>query len=69
MAFSCIYLLYPGLVHPFHFASFYLIPYMVVISTSLKILYQFLYRMYINHTHLLNFLFYPSPVISAFPLG
>jgi hypothetical protein len=31
----------------------------MVVSTSLKILYSFSYRKYINHVHLLNF--YPSP--------
>jgi hypothetical protein len=31
-----------------------------VVSTNLKILYSFLYREYINHIHLLNFLLFPS---------
>jgi hypothetical protein len=36
---------------------FYLSPFLMVVSTSLKILYSFLHRKYINHIHLLL----PSP--------
>jgi hypothetical protein len=32
----------------------------MAISTSLKILYSFLYRKYTTHIHLLNFLLLPS---------
>jgi hypothetical protein len=39
------------------FCSFYLSP---PLSTGLKTLYSFLYRKYINHIHLLNFLLLPS---------
>jgi hypothetical protein len=38
-------------------------PLLMVISTDLKILYLFLYREYINHVHLLNFLLLPSPTL------
>jgi hypothetical protein len=47
------------LVH-LYFSLFYFIPYIMVISTSLKILYSFLYRRYINHIHLLNLFLLPS---------
>jgi hypothetical protein len=55
MKFSCIYVLYPELVHPVHFSLCYLSP-ILVILTGLKVLYLFLYRKYINHVHLLCFL-------------
>jgi hypothetical protein len=42
------------------FSSFYLSPFLMVVSTGLKILYSFLYRVH-NHIHLLNFLLLPSP--------
>jgi hypothetical protein len=38
------------------FPPFYHSSLLRVISTGLKILYLFLYRKYINHIHLLNFL-------------
>jgi hypothetical protein len=56
MTFPSMYILYSELVHPFHFSLFYLSPLLMVISASLKILYLFLYRKYINHIYLLNFL-------------
>jgi hypothetical protein len=46
------------------FFSFYLSPFLMVISTGLKILNSFLYRKYINHIHLP----YPPFLVSAFPL-
>jgi hypothetical protein len=59
---SSIYVLEPELVHPLFF-SFYFSPFLVEISTSLKILYSFLRRKYINYIHLLNFLL----LLSTFP--
>jgi hypothetical protein len=44
-----------------HFSSFYFSPFLIVVSTSVKILYSFLYREYTNHIHLLNFLILLSP--------
>jgi hypothetical protein len=44
----------------FHFFPFYLSPLFMVISTGLKILYSFLYRKYITHIHLFNFILLPS---------
>jgi hypothetical protein len=59
--FPCIYiLLKPKLIHVSYFSPFYLSLFLMVISTGLKILYAFLYREYINHIHLLNFLLLPS---------
>jgi hypothetical protein len=42
------------------FFSLYLSPFLMVISTDLKILYLFLYREFINYIHL-NFLLLLSP--------
>jgi hypothetical protein len=44
-------------------------PFLMVISTSFKILYSFLYREYINHIHLLASFFYPSPLLCYHPLA
>jgi hypothetical protein len=44
-----------------YFSSFYLRPFLMLISAMLKILYSFLYKDYINHIHLLNFLLLCSP--------
>jgi hypothetical protein len=60
VALLCLYVLWPNLVHLLYFSSFYLSPLLMVVSTSLKILYSFLYREYINHIHLLYFLLLPS---------
>jgi hypothetical protein len=43
--------------------SFYLSPLLMMVTTHLNIVYSFSYREYINHIHLLNFLFYPHPLI------
>jgi hypothetical protein len=55
-----VYMYYkPNLVHTLYFASFYLSPSFMAVSTTLKILYSFLYRGYINHVegeYLLKFL-------------
>jgi hypothetical protein len=59
VTFPCAYVLYPELVHPLCF-SYYLSPLLTVISTGFKILYSFLYRKYINHVHLRNFILLPS---------
>jgi hypothetical protein len=61
VALPCTYVLYPHLVHLVYFSSFYLNPFLMVVWTSLKILYAFLYREYINHIHLLPSL--PSPLV------
>jgi hypothetical protein len=45
------------------FPSFYLSPFLMVVSTTVKILYSFLYREYKNHSYLLNFLLSSSPLI------
>jgi hypothetical protein len=45
---------------PSVFSPFYISPLLMVTSTGLQILYPFLYRKYINHIHLLNFLLLPS---------
>jgi hypothetical protein len=45
----------------FIFLHFYLGPFLMVVSTGLRILYLFLYREYINNIHLLNFLLLPHP--------
>jgi hypothetical protein len=45
----------------YNISSFYLSPLLMVISTILKFYIHFLYREYINHVHLLNFLLLPSP--------
>jgi hypothetical protein len=42
--FSCIKVLWPQLVHLLYFYSFYLSPFLMVVSTSLNFLYSFLYR-------------------------
>jgi hypothetical protein len=55
-------------VHLLYFSSFYLSPFGMVVSTSLKILHSFLYREYINYIHLLNFLLLPSPSLMWSPL-
>jgi hypothetical protein len=60
VAFPCVYVLLHELVHPLYFSPFYLSPLLRAISTGLKILDSFLYRKYINHIHLLNFLLLPS---------
>jgi hypothetical protein len=39
VTFPCTYILYPELVYPLHFSFFYLSPFLMVISTGLKILY------------------------------
>jgi hypothetical protein len=46
---------------------FFFSPLLMAISTGLKILYSFLYRKYIMHTHL-NF-FYPSSPTSDLPIA
>jgi hypothetical protein len=56
----CIYVLKLELLYLLYFSPFYLSPILIVISTDSKILYSFLYRKYINHVHLLNFLLLPS---------
>jgi hypothetical protein len=61
VAVPCLYVLKPDLVHLLYFSSFYLSPFLMVVSTGLKILYSFLYREYIKHIHLLNFRLLPSP--------
>jgi hypothetical protein len=53
-----IYVLYLKWVY---FSSFDLSCFLMVVSTGLKILVSFLYREYINHIHLLNFLLFPYP--------
>jgi hypothetical protein len=57
MMFLCTYVLYPELVHLLRCSPFYLSLLLMMSSTDLKILYLFLYRKYVNHIHLLNFLF------------
>jgi hypothetical protein len=54
-----IYIITP-LAQLFYFSSFYLSPFLMVVSTGLKILCSFLYRKYVNHVHLCNFLLLPS---------
>jgi hypothetical protein len=44
------------------FFFFYLSHFRMVVSTSLKILYSFLYRKYITHIHLLISLLLPFPL-------
>jgi hypothetical protein len=50
------------------FFSFYLSSFLMVVSASLKILYSFLYREYINHIHVLSFLLLPYPSHMWLPL-
>jgi hypothetical protein len=57
------------LVHLFYFSSLYPSPFLMVVSASLRILYSFLYREYINHIHLLNFLLLPKPPCMWPPLS
>jgi hypothetical protein len=47
----------------------YISPFLRAVSTGLKILYSFLYRKYINHIHLPNFLLLPSPSLMWHPLS
>jgi hypothetical protein len=61
-----MYVLYAGLIHTLHFSPFYLSPLPMVILTGLKILYPFVYRKYISHSHLLNF-FYPPSLVCDLP--
>jgi hypothetical protein len=63
----CIYVLTLELLYLLYFSPFYLSPILMVISTGSKILYSFLYRKYINHVHLLNFLLLPSFSDLIFP--
>jgi hypothetical protein len=50
------------------FFSFLLSSLLLVISKGLKILYSLLYRKYINHIHLLNFLLlFPSLLLVISP--
>jgi hypothetical protein len=58
LCFSSFYL--SPFVHTF-FGSFLPHPFLMVIWNSLKILYTFLYREYINHIHLLNFFLLSCP--------
>jgi hypothetical protein len=60
-----IYILYPDFVHLLYFYSFYLSPFLMVVSTGLKILYLFLCREYINHIHFLTSFFYLSPLVTS----
>jgi hypothetical protein len=53
--------------HLLYFSSFYLSPFLIVVSTSLKILYSFLYREYFNHIHHSNFLLYPTSLAYMWP--
>jgi hypothetical protein len=47
-----------------YFSPFCLSPFLMIVLTSLNILYPFLYREHINHMHLRNFIFfYPSPLV------
>jgi hypothetical protein len=48
MTFSCIYVLYSELIHPYIFPPFYISPFLMVSLTGLNILYSFLYREDIN---------------------
>jgi hypothetical protein len=50
------------------FLLFYFSPFLMGVSTSLNILYLFLYREYINHIHL-NFLLLPSLLLCDLPLA
>jgi hypothetical protein len=56
------------MAHLLYFSSFCLSPFLMVISTCLKILYSFLYRKCINYIHLHNFFLLPSssPLWPAF---
>jgi hypothetical protein len=69
VALRCIYVLYPKLVHLLYFSLVYYSPFLIRVSTGLKILYSFLYREYISHSHLLNFLFYPPPLVHDLALA
>jgi hypothetical protein len=53
-----IYVLEPKLVHFFYFFLFYLSPLLMVISAGLRILYSFLHRKYVSHTH-----FFPPALV------
>jgi hypothetical protein len=48
MTFACIYVLQPKFVQSFHFSPFYLISFLMVISTGLNILCLFIYFFYKN---------------------
>jgi hypothetical protein len=68
MTFPCIYVLYPKLLHPLNFSPFYYSPFLIVISTGLKILHSFcieslspIFTFYIAF-------FYPSLPIGALSL-
>jgi hypothetical protein len=58
--FPCMDVLIIQLVHHLYFSPFYLCPFLMVISTGLKILCSLLYRKYFNYVHLFNFLLLPS---------
>jgi hypothetical protein len=60
VTFPCIYVFEPELVHLLYFSPFYLSLLLMMISTSLKFPYSFMYTEYINHIHLLNFLLLPT---------
>jgi hypothetical protein len=62
MALPCIYELQSNFVHFFYFSSFYCSPFLMVVSTSLEIIYLFLYSEYINYIHL-NFHLFPPPLM------
>jgi hypothetical protein len=68
MTFPYLFVLYPKLIHPFHFSLFHFSPLLMVISTSLNVLYSFLHGKYINHIHLVYFLLLPPSPISALPV-
>jgi hypothetical protein len=65
----CTLIISPKLVHLLYFTSFYLSPLLRVTSTGLKILYSSLYREYIKHIHLLNFLLLHFPLPMWLPLS
>jgi hypothetical protein len=50
------------------FSSFYLNPSLMVISLGLKIVFSFLYRVYLNNIHLLDFLLLSFPLSCDLPL-
>jgi hypothetical protein len=65
----CIYVCITcELVHLVHYSPFYVNILLVVISTDLTVPYLYLYKKYINHTHLFVFFICPPTPISALPL-
>jgi hypothetical protein len=53
-----VYMCYPYLLL---LSAFYFSPFLMVASASLRFLYSFLYREYINHIQFLSFLLLPYP--------